>query len=146
MTIPNGWLCYLSPEIMRCLRPGDQQNETLPFSSSSDVFAFGLVASSYSIIELDTNYLHICSTLWFELLYGEWPFKGYFPEEIIWRVGSGFKPALSNLTASKEIKVYSLLYHNFMFLIFVFHSRISSCSVGISISKNDQNLVFFWKH
>jgi len=41
LTVPRGWLCYLSPEIIRSLKPGDQDNENLPFSSSSDVFAFG---------------------------------------------------------------------------------------------------------
>ena len=43
LTIPKGWLCYLSPEIMRSLKPGDQKNDDLPFSAASDVFAFGLV-------------------------------------------------------------------------------------------------------
>lgn len=41
LTIPKGWLCYLSPEIMRCLKPGDQENDDLPFTAASDVFAFG---------------------------------------------------------------------------------------------------------
>lgn len=144
LTIPNGWLCYLSPEIMRCLRPGDQQNEALPFTSSSDVFAFGSVSirvySSFSVLSPSLSVLSLpfsfrfflpfffrssilllfillrknCSqitsfsTLWFELLYGEWPFKGYLPEVIIWQVGSGYKPALCNLQASKEIKVRTL--------------------------------------
>lgn len=42
LIIPPGWLCYLAPEIMRHLRvhvkPDD---EHLPFSKASDVYAFG---------------------------------------------------------------------------------------------------------
>lgn len=42
LSIPPGWLCYLAPEIVRRLRP--QQNrdqEELPFTDASDVYAFG---------------------------------------------------------------------------------------------------------
>lgn len=42
LSIPPGWLCYLAPEIVRRLRP--QQNrdqEELPFTAASDVYAFG---------------------------------------------------------------------------------------------------------
>lgn len=42
LTIPRGWLCYLSPEIIVSLKPKD--NDSLPFSTASDVFAFGLVS------------------------------------------------------------------------------------------------------
>ena len=134
LTIPNGWLCYLSPEIMRCLRPGDQQNEALPFTSSSDglcfwvsfhpsthsyffrslsfpVFFFlcfsvrSFFFRSFILLRNNCSQITLFSTLWFELLYGEWPFKGYLPEVIIWQVGSGYKPALCNLQASKEIKL-----------------------------------------
>ena len=41
LTIPRGWLCYLAPEIIQSLKPGDQDNDNLPFSAASDVFAFG---------------------------------------------------------------------------------------------------------
>ena len=46
-----------------------------------------------------------CSTVWYELLYGEWPFKGQPPEVILWQVGRGMKPSLNNLQASKDVKV-----------------------------------------
>ncbi|XP_043272941.1 kinase suppressor of Ras 2 [Venturia canescens] len=85
LSIPPGWLCYLAPEIVRRLRP--QQNrdqEELPFSESSDVYAFG--------------------TVWYELLCGEWPFKGQPPEAIIWQVGKGMKQTLANLEASRDVK------------------------------------------
>jgi kinase suppressor of Ras 2 len=42
LTIPKGWLCYLAPEMIRCLRINSQQeNEELPFSTATDVYAFG---------------------------------------------------------------------------------------------------------
>ncbi|XP_012225443.1 kinase suppressor of Ras 2 isoform X2 [Linepithema humile] len=85
LSIPPGWLCYLAPEIVRRLRP--QQNrdqEELPFTAGSDVYAFG--------------------TVWYELLCGEWPFKGQPPEAIIWQVGKGMKQPLANLQASRDVK------------------------------------------
>ncbi|RWS08806.1 Kinase suppressor of Ras 2-like protein [Dinothrombium tinctorium] len=82
LTIPKGWLCYLSPELIRCLR-ADNDND-LPFSTHTDVFAFG--------------------TVWYELLMGEWPFRGEAPEVIIWQVAKGIKQPLVNLQCSKEIK------------------------------------------
>ncbi|XKL63629.1 hypothetical protein PGB90_005993 [Kerria lacca] len=85
LIIPPGWLCYLSPEIMRNLRvhvkPDD---EHLPFSKASDVYAFG--------------------TVWYELLCGEWPFTTQEPEAVIWQVGKGVKPSLANLEASRDVK------------------------------------------
>ncbi|XP_046750745.1 kinase suppressor of Ras 2 [Diprion similis] len=96
LSIPPGWLCYLAPEVVRRLRP--QQNrdqEELPFSCASDVYAFG--------------------TVWYELLCGEWPFKGQPPEAIIWQVGKGMKQALANLQASRDVKDILILcwsYHS----------------------------------
>jgi kinase suppressor of Ras 2 len=84
LTIPKGWLCYLAPEVIRHLRAGDQDSEDLPFSQAADVFAFG--------------------TVLYELLLGEWPFKGQPSEVIVWQVGKGIKQSLTNLQASKEIK------------------------------------------
>ncbi|CAL7947575.1 unnamed protein product [Xylocopa violacea] len=95
LSIPPGWLCYLAPEIVRRLRP--QQNrdqEELPFTEASDVYAFG--------------------TVWYELLCGEWPFKGQPPEAIIWQVGKGMKQTLANLQASRDVKNILMLcwsYH-----------------------------------
>ncbi len=91
ISIPKGWLCYLAPEIMRALRVnqdnfGNSHNteDDLPFSKSSDVFAFG--------------------TVWFELLTGEWPWRGAPPETVIWLVGKGVEPSLANLQASRDVK------------------------------------------
>lgn len=39
--IPPGWLCYLAPEIVRCLRAYQSHEEELPFTKDSDVYAFG---------------------------------------------------------------------------------------------------------
>ncbi|KAG7308377.1 hypothetical protein JYU34_005574, partial [Plutella xylostella] len=61
--IPPGWLGYLAPELARALRP--HASVHLPFSKHTDVYAFG--------------------TVWYELLVGEWPFKGQPPEAVIWQ-------------------------------------------------------------
>lgn len=84
MSIPKGWLCYLSPEIMRSLRVHTDEGEDLPFTKASDVYAFG--------------------TVWYEMLTGEWPWKAQAPETIIWLVGRGMKPSLANLQASRDVK------------------------------------------
>jgi kinase suppressor of Ras 2 len=84
MSIPKGWLCYLSPEIMRSLRVHTNEGEDLPFTKASDVYAFG--------------------TVWYEMLTGEWPWKAQPPETIIWLVGRGMKPSLANLQASRDVK------------------------------------------
>lgn len=42
LTIPKGWLCYLAPEVIRSLKAGSrQENDNLPFSRASDIYAFG---------------------------------------------------------------------------------------------------------
>ncbi|XP_071515006.1 kinase suppressor of Ras 2-like isoform X2 [Panulirus ornatus] len=84
LSIPPGWLCYLSPEVMRNLRVAQKQDDGLPFTTYSDVYCFG--------------------TVWYELLCGEWPHKGLPPEAIIWQVGRGMKPSLANLQASRDVK------------------------------------------
>jgi kinase suppressor of Ras 2 len=82
--IPQGWLCYLAPELVRNLKPYRPLDEDLPFSKASDVYAFG--------------------TVWYELLCGEFPFKTQPPEAVIWQVGRGMKQTLANLQASRDVK------------------------------------------
>jgi hypothetical protein len=42
LNIPPGWLCYLAPEIIRSLRVRQKHDEEeLPFTKASDVYAFG---------------------------------------------------------------------------------------------------------
>ncbi|KAL1140466.1 hypothetical protein AAG570_000398 [Ranatra chinensis] len=85
LSIPPGWLCYLAPEIVRSLRAHQKpEDDDLPFSKPTDIYAFG--------------------TVWYELLCGEWPFKGQPPEAIIWQVGKGMKQTLANLQASRDVK------------------------------------------
>ncbi|XP_063222865.1 kinase suppressor of Ras 2 [Bacillus rossius redtenbacheri] len=85
LSIPPGWLCYMAPEIIRSLKAQQKHDEEeLPFSKASDVYAFG--------------------TVWYELLCGEWPFKCQPPEAIIWQVGKGMKQPLANLQASRDVK------------------------------------------
>ncbi|KAM8797688.1 kinase suppressor of Ras 2 [Eudromia elegans] len=82
LRIQNGWLCHLAPEIIRQLSP-DTAEDKLPFSKHSDVFALG--------------------TIWYELHAREWPFKTQPAEAIIWQVGRGMKPNLSQMGMGKEI-------------------------------------------
>ncbi|CAG9856573.1 unnamed protein product [Phyllotreta striolata] len=91
--IPPGWLCYLAPEIMKSLHAHQPHDEELPFSKASDVYAFG--------------------TVWYELLCGEWPFKGQPPEAVIWQVGKGMKQPLANLQASRDVKDILMLCWSF---------------------------------
>uniref|UniRef100_A0A1A8MF75 non-specific serine/threonine protein kinase n=2 Tax=Nothobranchius TaxID=28779 RepID=A0A1A8MF75_9TELE len=82
LRIPNGWLCHLAPEIIQQLSP-DTEEDKLPFSKQSDVFAFG--------------------TIWYELHAREWPYKNQPAEVIIWQIGSGMKPNLAQTGMGKEI-------------------------------------------
>ncbi|KAM4746491.1 kinase suppressor of Ras 2 isoform 3-T3 [Anableps anableps] len=82
LRIPNGWLCHLAPEIIQQLSP-DTEEDKLPFSKQSDVFAFG--------------------TIWYELHAREWPYKSQPAEVIIWQIGSGMKPNLAQTGMGKEI-------------------------------------------
>uniref|UniRef100_A0A182QS55 Uncharacterized protein n=1 Tax=Anopheles farauti TaxID=69004 RepID=A0A182QS55_9DIPT len=82
--IPDGWLCYLAPELMRNLTAYRPIEGDLPFSKASDIYAFG--------------------TVWYELLCGEFPFKSEPAESIIWQVGRGMKQTLANLQASRDVK------------------------------------------
>ncbi|XP_066159270.1 kinase suppressor of Ras 2 [Euwallacea fornicatus] len=93
LSIPPGWLCYLAPEMMRALDAHRFHEKELPFSRSSDVYAFG--------------------TVWYELLCGEWPFKNQLPEAVIWQVGRGIKQPLANLQASAEVKDILMLCWQF---------------------------------
>lgn len=50
LSIPPGWLCYLAPEIVRRLKPQENRDqEELPFTEASDVYAFGLVEEDIKI-------------------------------------------------------------------------------------------------
>ncbi|ESO97857.1 hypothetical protein LOTGIDRAFT_104167 [Lottia gigantea] len=82
--IPPGWLCYLSPEIIRTLHARQSVNMEIPFTEMSDIYAFG--------------------TMWYELLVSDWPFKSHPAETIIWQVGRGMKQSLSYIGAPREVK------------------------------------------
>lgn len=62
----------------------------------------------YEKCKITMNGIKVClyfRTVWYELLCGEWPFKGQPPEAIIWQVGKGMKQPLANLQASRDVKV-----------------------------------------
>lgn len=82
--IPLNWLCYLAPELIRGLKQTKKVHEELQFSKASDVYAFG--------------------TVWYEILSGEFPFKGQGAESTIYQVGRGMKQTLANLQATREVK------------------------------------------
>ncbi|XP_071753830.1 kinase suppressor of Ras 2 isoform X2 [Centroberyx gerrardi] len=88
LRIPSGWLCHLAPEIIQQLSP-ETEEDKLPFSKQSDVFAFG--------------------TIWYELHAREWPYKSQPAEVIIWQIGSGMKPNLTQTGMGKEISDILLL-------------------------------------
>ncbi|XP_022110518.1 kinase suppressor of Ras 2-like isoform X2 [Acanthaster planci] len=95
MVIPDGWLCYLAPELIKALRvdaSGSSDSE-LPFSTSSDIYSFG--------------------TIWYELLAGCLPFHKELAESIIWRVGKGIKQPLAHLQASKDVKDVLMMCWNY---------------------------------
>lgn len=50
----------------------------------------------------------LLSTIWYELHAREWPYKSQPAEAIIWQIGSGMKPNLSQTGMGKEISVSSL--------------------------------------
>ena len=114
MSIPKGWLCYLAPEIMQTLRVQPSESgapcEDLPFTKASDVYAFG--------------------TIWFELLTGEWPWKQQPPETIIWSVGRGMRPSLTNLQASRDVKDILIMCWKF-----VAKSRPDFTQLNLSLEK-----------
>lgn len=82
--VEENMLCYLAPELIRQLRAVRPAQENLPFSKASDVYAFG--------------------TIWYELLCGEFPFKGQSVESTIYRIGRGMKCTLANVQASRDVK------------------------------------------
>uniref|UniRef100_A0A1A7WPC1 non-specific serine/threonine protein kinase n=1 Tax=Iconisemion striatum TaxID=60296 RepID=A0A1A7WPC1_9TELE len=84
LKLPHGWICYLAPEIVRKMSPGNNEDR-LPFSTAADVYAFG--------------------TIWYELQARDWPITNQHVEATIWQVGSGegIKKILSETNLGKEV-------------------------------------------
>lgn len=83
--IPSNWLCYLAPELIRSLKQTKNNvHDELPFTKAADIYAFG--------------------TVWYEILSGEFPFKGQQPHSVIFQIGYGMKQTLANLQATREVK------------------------------------------
>ncbi|CAM2705562.1 unnamed protein product [Rotaria socialis] len=79
----RGWLSYLAPEIIRKLDPRNEET-ILQHTPQTDVYAFG--------------------TVWYELLFREFPYAKQPPEYIIWRAGNSIKQPLSSVHISKYAK------------------------------------------
>lgn len=84
LLIPEGWLPYLAPEILRSLTTLQDAPDSSQFTMATDMYAFG--------------------TVWYEMCSGAWPFRKQIPEAIIWQVGKGVKPSLSNVDVPREVK------------------------------------------
>ncbi|XP_035010120.1 kinase suppressor of Ras 1 isoform X1 [Hippoglossus stenolepis] len=84
LRIPQGWIYYLAPEIVRQMSP-EVEEDQLPFSKAADVYAFG--------------------TIWYELQAGDWPITNQPVEAKIWLVGSneGMKKVLAEANLGKEV-------------------------------------------
>uniref|UniRef100_A0A3Q1I429 non-specific serine/threonine protein kinase n=1 Tax=Anabas testudineus TaxID=64144 RepID=A0A3Q1I429_ANATE len=84
LKLPHGWICYLAPEIVRKMSPGNNEDR-LPFSTAADVYAFG--------------------TIWYELQARDWPITNQPVEATIWQVGSGegIKKVLTEISLGKEV-------------------------------------------
>ncbi|XP_024910984.1 kinase suppressor of Ras 1-like, partial [Cynoglossus semilaevis] len=84
LRIPQGWIQYLAPEIVRKMSP-EVDEDQLPFSKAADVYAFG--------------------TIWYELQAGDWPITNQPVEAKIWLVGSseGMKSVLADANLGKEV-------------------------------------------
>lgn len=91
--IPSNWLCYLAPELIRGLKQTQSTHDDLKCSKESDVYAFG--------------------TVWYEILSGEFPFKGQTSHSIIYQIGCGMKQTLANLQATREVKDILMLSWTF---------------------------------
>ncbi|MEQ2202482.1 hypothetical protein XENOCAPTIV_002783, partial [Xenoophorus captivus] len=86
LRLPHGWICYLAPEIVCKMSPGNNEDR-LPFSTAADVYAFG--------------------TIWYELQARDWPITNQPIEATIWQVGSGegIKKVLGEISLGKEVTV-----------------------------------------
>ncbi|CAH2222966.1 kinase suppressor of Ras 1 isoform X2 [Pelobates cultripes] len=84
LKLNHDWLCYLAPEIVREMAPGNNEDK-LPFSKAADIYAFG--------------------TVWYELQARDWPFRIQAAEALIWQIGSGegVKQVLSTISVGKEV-------------------------------------------
>ncbi|XP_072302590.1 kinase suppressor of Ras 1 isoform X3 [Eucyclogobius newberryi] len=84
LKLPHGWICYLAPEIVQRMSPGNNEDR-LPFSCAADVYAFG--------------------TIWYELQARDWPITNQPVEATIWQVGSGegIRKVLAEISLGKEV-------------------------------------------
>ncbi|KAK0400781.1 hypothetical protein QR680_015447 [Steinernema hermaphroditum] len=76
---PDHWVCYAAPELINAVISNDAE---LPFSESSDVFAFG--------------------TVWFELITQTFPYADQDDHMIAWRASNGMFPVPTKFVTREE--------------------------------------------
>lgn len=87
LNLPRGAMCYLAPEVLSTMRPIAYRTMSAlyAFNAQTDVFAFG--------------------TLLYELVSGEFPWRGLRPEETMWLVMNGDRQSLATLGCNSVLKV-----------------------------------------
>ncbi|CAG02994.1 unnamed protein product, partial [Tetraodon nigroviridis] len=118
LKLPHGWICYLAPEIVRKMSPGNSESQ-LPFSTSADVYASGkfcvctgsLVCWSFTPdLSGGKLLLNCCGFAFLSALFGMsssqgLPITNQPVEATIWQVGSGegVKKVLAEISLGKEV-------------------------------------------
>ncbi|VDM97057.1 unnamed protein product [Thelazia callipaeda] len=88
LIVPQYWLSYVAPELLKTLSSDLVQ---LSFTENSDVYAFG--------------------TIWYELMTYHFPFQDAHPDIVIWKVVCGVEICLGDVIIPQEIKVLLLLLY-----------------------------------
>ncbi|CAJ0941538.1 unnamed protein product, partial [Mesorhabditis belari] len=81
ISTPTYWITYLAPELIQQIASDYRE---LAYTEQTDVFSFG--------------------TIWYELMTHSFPWRNTHPDEIVWRVGNGFKSPTTRMIAALDVK------------------------------------------